>query len=989
MSKKQLSTNKKNQNHQVKKTNQGYTTKLVLGLLVLLSILIFILPFFRGLFFRKEMLLTHIASFLIFILYGMYKIKQKEKIKLDSTFGLIGLSFIVIYILPVIFGRRANLGSAIDMIIRQVNLFVIYLMVNDFSKEERYKKVILNVLIASGVVTAFIGILGATGYVHLPDVVLGNRIASTFQYPNTLAAFIMTLFFITLGLKSDTQKLWLRGIYAASGFIMLFTFIFTYSRAAWLLFPIFALIYLLVVPGKERLSTLFYYIAVGIPIVLTLQPFTKYLAVDTEKKAKALILVVVATVLFSILYTFLEYIGNKIGEKQYKFIYGAIGMIAILGIGIGIFAFHATEPLVFNNLDQTENKTNQIHRVVKGIESNQSYYLNVDVEAIANTEENQWPWQVRIFGINEKGEQNLLTEKRGTAEEKGEIQIPFTTGEDTQKLNITFRNYYPQTKVIFHQAEIYDEMKNKVSKVKLRYKYIPETFIARLNAIDVTSRSASTRLNYYKDAFTMFKARPMMGGGGGAWVHLYRMYQSAPYNSTEAHNYFLQTLVETGALGLLLLIGLMVVTVLVGYQSIRKKDTLQIAIIIGILSLLGHSFLDFNFSYLSIPILLWVLIGAVDVGFQKGSSLLSSVRLQFSSIILIIMVIPCFGMSTSFYLAIQDANKAVEAFEYQDVQQQVQLLMKAIKKDPYQVDQRIQLANALKTLGAELEDHSFTLQGYEHMKKAFKYAPYDYQVLQQLASYEIYIGNIEQGLAYIEESIQRAPFRQDVYDVKAQGYTAIADYYESIGQKEEAIQMQEKVLSVVQDIRKANDRTDKKIALAEETMDLVQRTKYYLEYMDDEEALAKLEDVVYWRDLELEAATGASKGNWRKWNADGGRIDDQLIEEGLEIWNDGEDYGVVNTPNFILEPKTEYELIIELKGCDISTDIFISVTSPNEVGTQFKEKVILKKNDTTTFTFGFISTEDIDPKGKCIMFKLRSQSDGSFIIKSLLIREKN
>ncbi|NMA84093.1 MAG: hypothetical protein GX962_09550, partial [Epulopiscium sp.] len=175
----------------------------------------------------------------------------------------------------------------------------------------------------------------------------------------------------------------------------------------------------------------------------------------------------------------------------------------------------------------------------------------------------------------------------------------------------------------------------------------------------------------------------------------------------------------------------------------------------------------------------------------------------------------------------------------------------------------------------------------------------------------------------------------------------------------------------------------------EETMDLVQRTKYYLEYMDDEEALAKLEDVVYWRDLELEAATGASKGNWRKWNADGGRIDDQLIEEGLKIWNSGDALGVIYTPNFTLNSEMEYELEVELIGDDMTENMVIGVTSTKGTYLQFIKTIGLKDSEVKKLTFRFITTDDIEPQSQRIIFHHLGGIEGTFTVKNVMISKVN
>ncbi len=259
-------------------------------LFTLLCILLFYPPFFKGLFFQKEILITHILSFGLFIIYLVNKATRGEKIKLNTPFDYIGLLFIGAYILPIIFRQWADLREAVGLILRYTNFYVVYLMLKDYAGEEKYMNWILDIFILSGVVTAIIGLLGAGGYVNLQDVVLGNRISSTFQYPNTLAAFLMTLFFITIAKQIKADLLWEKTLYGIVGFIMVFTFISTYSRTAWVLFPIFAIGYFLIAPKTAKADILLYYVGVATPSILLLQPFSKYTSNIEGRSPKAVLL---------------------------------------------------------------------------------------------------------------------------------------------------------------------------------------------------------------------------------------------------------------------------------------------------------------------------------------------------------------------------------------------------------------------------------------------------------------------------------------------------------------------------------------------------------------------------------------------------------------------------------------------------------------------------------------------------------------------------
>lgn len=75
----------------IKKKNKTFE----LSLMIILSMFLFYPPFFRGLFisFTKEVLMTHILSFCLFMTYLIYKQISKEKIIFDSIVNYIAFFF--------------------------------------------------------------------------------------------------------------------------------------------------------------------------------------------------------------------------------------------------------------------------------------------------------------------------------------------------------------------------------------------------------------------------------------------------------------------------------------------------------------------------------------------------------------------------------------------------------------------------------------------------------------------------------------------------------------------------------------------------------------------------------------------------------------------------------------------------------------------------------------------------------------------------------
>lgn len=958
----------------------------------LLSILIIGAPLFQGLFFQKEIMISNIFAFAIFVVFLLNKKRNKEKLTIfNSPYDYIGLLFIIAYLLPIIFFQWASLRDAIDILIRYTTYYAIYLMVKDMTQFERYKEYFTKVLILGSLVVAFIGIFGATGYIKLEDVIMGNRISSTFQYPNTLAALMMAMFFLVNGSIHKAEKYIEKLIYGAAGFVMLFTFIFTYSRAAWLLFPIFALLYLVFISGKDRIASILYFIAALVPNILVLQPFTSQLAIEADTKPKALIVFLIGIGIFKVLYSIVLFVQSKLADKHYKLIYGFLGAV-VIGVAIfGYIALNTTVPLVFDNMVVTENKTNQIQRTVKDIEGNKDYILKLNIEDAASVDEGQWPWKVRINSVNESGEQELLIETLGELNLNGEIDIPFTTLETTQNISIYFTNIYPKTKVVFNEAKVIDSEENVVESIKLKYKYIPESLIARFNSIDLGENSSATRLTYYKDSFSIFKSKPIFGGGGGTWKALYPKHQSLPYNSTEAHNYFLQTLVETGVIGIVVL-TLLILTFAVHLLKVwKRKDTLTISILFSVLALLGHSALDFNFSFHSIPIIFWALIALLETKtFEDIKLRINKIDLSGKSIrtvVPIIFAVPLLLVSISLYSAYAISVDNGKTINEIPIEESISKMEKAVLLDPFHPNIRIDLAKILRTKGFETNDFSLVEKADNHLKKAVKYAPYSPLTLQESASHYTSLGKFEEAFKYLDKNVETAPLKQYSYQTKSEAYAAVANYYLGKGEVEKAIDIYtNNMIGIIDEIRIANENTEKPIPLTQNTLQNIFRAKYFVDNYNNPEKLGQLNDIVYMSYLDLEGATGADIQR-RRWNPESSNVQYEGTDEGIKVYNYGENEGYIYSHYFSLEPEKSYEAEIILSSKSTLDAVTTRILSIDGEITPTSHIIKLKESMEEGSYINFTTNSNITTGQQYFRFAHPGKSDDYFIIKQVIIRE--
>ena len=101
---------------------------------------------------------------------------------------------------------------------------------------------------------------------------------------------------------------------------------------------------------------------------------------------------------------------------------------------------------------------------------------------------------------------------------------------------------------------------------------------------------------------------------------LYEQYQNNPYLSRQAHSFFFQTLVEIGWAGFLLLMAfIIIIFILYVYLFVKNKELRGSHFIFFIfaLSILVHSLIDFDMSYIYVSCLVFFCLGAMISPFRS------------------------------------------------------------------------------------------------------------------------------------------------------------------------------------------------------------------------------------------------------------------------------------------------------------------------------------------------------------------------------------
>ncbi|MEX3620163.1 O-antigen ligase family protein [Paenibacillus glucanolyticus] len=276
---------------------------------------------------------------------------------------------------------------------------------------------------------------------------------------------------------------------------------------------------------------------------------------------------------------------------------------------------------------------------------------------------------------------------------------------------------------------------------------LPQNISVRLENINFNQHSVLERFTFYKDAMKVLADYPIIGAGGGAWASLYEQYQNNPYTSTQAHNFFLQYLIEVGLIGFLVF---MLFILYIFYKYIRgyvqtddEGRNSHFLYLILVLSILIHSILDFNMSYVFMGILVFFGLGGMasvmdSKPIQKWNMQDSTARNIYTAVVGLASVIV---LITSIRY-VQAAEAGLEARRVVQVSTSFEEIKAPIDKDlnirPSHQESVLLLNSLYQSLYQQSQNEAFFQSSVNLLNQALEDEPYNKSMLNRLIqSYEM------------------------------------------------------------------------------------------------------------------------------------------------------------------------------------------------------------------------------------------------------------
>lgn len=181
------------------------------------------------------------------------------------------------------------------------------------------------------------------------------------------------------------------------------------------------------------------------------------------------------------------------------------------------------------------------------------------------------------------------------------------------------------------------------------------------------------RTQYFKTAMKATKENLLFGYGPGSYALINEKYKSRPDISTSfAHNFILQLSAESGlvvASAFVLFIGFLLLKSLKIVFVGRKNDEQGINsyLLLGVISLIGVSLLDFDLSYLSLHSLMLLFFAYIFNSIQTKSEINkknSWLKLVFNFACSIFILLSILSIVVQYFLITGQQNKAARLFPY-------------------------------------------------------------------------------------------------------------------------------------------------------------------------------------------------------------------------------------------------------------------------------------------------------------------------------------
>ncbi len=696
---------------------------------IAICICLFVMAIYKGSFYKQDMLFPNLVVTITGVIYVIIKLikevfKKKEKVKKHATiYNILGLFIIALpiaYFMPILFGRYSSLSNSIYEMLRYVNFCIIYYIV----KESKIQNLYIKCIAAISVLFTILGIDQMTFRIFEPilnSISTGylyedkDRLSATIQYAN-ITGIIILIGYIFISMKAHnlstqyinsenkvdvrmkknklTEKVKILIkllICAAILTCQVIAIILTNSRliiALLILSNIVILIY--IVLKKQKVLAL---IQLAIFISGFIVSGDVILNISMGNYGIVYKNILIAVILSNVLvYIFTNYSARIFlsAIKNNLIVYIKNNKIvaiisAILVVFVSIYILTLGKPLslkfekTYTNEIATESKSTDTIRVSQDLYGFKEGINRLEIDILENAIDSRYI--INILGLTDKYKQNTLETINYFDKTQSKHIKEFNIDKNIRRLilnievrkgDITFENVL---------------LNNK--KQKLAYMFLPSKVVSKFKETYTIDNSSKLRYDYFIDSIKIWKGSKLIGFGGEAFKYKYGEVQSYPYISTEAHSCLMQTLVEAGIFGAVIMLGIIISVLYMSiYIVIKQANKKSIYLLLSIISILIICIFDLALSFGIMIYILAIFAGIISKEYSdsiKGKLAQSNSYFKIAKLsFVIVCLIPVTYFSINIYRAsLIKVQSRIETLTSEEYIIDIGMLERKISLDKY------------------------------------------------------------------------------------------------------------------------------------------------------------------------------------------------------------------------------------------------------------------------------------------------------------------
>ena len=355
---------------------------------------------------------------------------------------------------------------------------------------------------------------------------------------------------------------------------------------------------------------------------------------------------------------------------------------------------------------------------------------------------------------------------------------------------------------------------------------LPEVIVsrvARFFAFGFNEINVLYRLEFDRDALLLIRDHWLFGLGGGGWKAMYQTVQDHFYTAVFVHNHYLQVFVDNGILAFLSFVSLVFISVVGAlFSLLRAKDrqlkTYAAGLLCGFFALAGHSAIDFNLSYTSLLMLIWVMFAASAVSLPQEAGVIAGVSrrdLPFISrwqteitggvehMALMIVSAVLISINGLYFAGAYNRQIAFDYVQQKDYRQARIYYEEACRLDSSNSDYAYELAKIYRHYAEVTNNEEYRKTWLDKARSASEksvdgnrnYAPY----MRVLVRIYLDMDMPLEALELSQKLIICQKYNAECYELLAASYLAAAGYYEKSGDVVKADELLAKCLEIDND----------------------------------------------------------------------------------------------------------------------------------------------------------------------------------------------